>query len=106
MARVNSYAITVGDYEQSYVNALLQSGANDTPEYRWTHLDRLKEDHLLHDEAQRLGMDQGRLTEEFEQLALGKALGGHYFEQTFLRTLPDLRRKPKFVVHSRALNSP
>ena len=90
MARVNTYAITVGDYEQSYVNALLQSGANDTPKYRWAHLDRLMEDHLLYEEAQRLGVDQGSLTGELEQLALGKALGGHYFEQAFLRSLPAL----------------
>lgn len=90
LARVNVHSISIGDYERSYVNVLLQSGANDTPESRWAHLDRLVDDYLLHEEARRRGLDRDSLAIGFRQLALEKALGGRYFEQAFLQSLPPL----------------
>ena len=88
LARVNAHIITVGDFERSYVNVLLQSGANDSPDNRWDHLERLLDDYLLYEEALRHGLGDDSLTIGFEELALGKALGGRYYEQALLQTLP------------------
>ena len=90
LARVEAHSISVGDFERSYVNALLQSGANDTPEFRWAHLDRLLDEYLLYEEARRRGLDSDSLAIGFEQLAVGKALAGRYYEQAFLQYLPPL----------------
>jgi len=90
LARVDAHRISVGDFERSYVNALLQSGANDTPEQRWSHLDGLLNEYLLSEEARHRGLDRDSLAMGFKQLAMGKALGGRYYEQAFLRYLPSL----------------
>ena len=90
LARVNSRVISIVDFERSYVNALLQSGVNDTPEGRWTHIDQLIDDQLLYEEAIRRGMDQDSITQGFDELTFKKALGGRYFEQAFLEHLPPL----------------
>lgn len=90
LATANDVAITVGEFERSYALALMQTGANDTEKARRAHLDRLIGDQLLYDEAVRQGMHQDSVTAVFEKRAGKKALGGRFYEEALLKTLPPL----------------
>lgn len=90
MAHINGHVITVGDFERSYVHALIQSGENDTPEARYNHLDLLIEEHLWYEEALRRNLDSDSLLARFTELALKRAIGGRYYELAFLEQLPQL----------------
>ncbi|MCY3594598.1 MAG: peptidylprolyl isomerase [Bacteroidetes bacterium] len=90
LAHVNGHPITVGDFERSYVQTLIQSGQNDTPEARYEHLDLLIEEHLWYEEALRRNLNSDSLLSEFTELALKRAVGGRYYEIEFLEQLPQL----------------
>lgn len=91
VARVNGVPIiTVAQFKASYVQALIQSGANDTPALRHTHLQELIDAHLLAEEARRRGMEQAADYQAFVDRRLKAAVGGRYFELAFADSLPPL----------------
>ena len=90
MAHVNGHLITVGDFERSYIQILIQSGQNDTPEARYNHLDHLIEEYLWYEESLRRNLNSDSLLSEFTELARKRAIGGRYYEIEFLERLPQL----------------
>ncbi len=90
LAHINGHTITVGDFERSYVQDLIQRGHNDTPEARYAHLDLLIEQHLWYEEALRRNLDSDSLLSAFTDLARKRAIGGRYYELEFLEQLPAI----------------
>ncbi len=90
LAHINEHPITVGDFERSYVQVLIRSGQNDTPQARYNHLDLLIEDYLWYEEALRRNLNSDSLLSEFTELAHKRAVGGRYYEIEFLERLPQL----------------
>jgi len=88
IATVNATSITLSDFERTYVSFLLQTGANDTPEYRYVHLQNLLDMHLLAAEARRQGLDRDSTFLKFKKRVWKKAVGGRFYERAFLETLP------------------
>ena len=88
LARVQDYEITVSWFEQTYVNYLLRTGANDTPRNRAIHLDNLIDTILLADMAD----EEGITSDESYKLKMARErkniLGSRYYERAFLETLP------------------
>ena len=89
LADVNGYSITVGEFERSYVDLLIRSGQNDTPQSRYNHLSTLIEDQLWYEEALRRELDADTSLAVFIDLAQKRALGGRYYEVEFLEQLPQ-----------------
>ena len=97
LARVNGHTIPVHEFERSYVNELLRTGANDTEENRRAHLDRLIDDYLLADEAKKRGLGADSISMARESLSLKAALGGRFYERELLQKLtpvtePEIRQ--------------
>ena len=90
LARIGPDSITVSEFERSYVTALLQTGQNDTPEHRWTHLEDFLRIHLLADEARRRGLDRDAAYERFAERARRQALASLFYETAFVASLPPL----------------
>ncbi len=90
LAHVNGHPITVGDFERSYIQTLIQSGQNDTHEARYNHLNHLIEEHLWYEEALRRNLNSDSLLSEFTELARKRAIGARYYEIEFLEQLPQL----------------
>ncbi len=90
LADINGHSVTVRDFERSYVQFLIRSGVNDTPEARYTHLEQLIEDHLWYGEALRRNLDSDSLLSELKELAFKSAMGGRFYEIEFLNQLPPL----------------
>lgn len=88
VATVNGTPITVEAFEEGYVAYLIQTGQNDTPAHRYGYLDNLIDTHLLAEEARRRGFDRDSAYQAFEIRARKKALGGAFFKDAFLTTLP------------------
>lgn len=91
LASVNGHTITVGEFERSYVQTLIQSGQNDTPETRYIQLDLLIEEHLWYEEALRRNLNSDSILSEYTELALKQAIGGRYYEIEFVEQLPPLQ---------------
>jgi len=87
---VNGHLITVGEFERSYVQALISTGQNDTSQGRYTHLNALIEEHLWYQEALRRNLNSDSLSSDFRNLALKRAVGGRYYELEFIDQLPPL----------------
>ncbi len=90
LASVNGYTITVGAFERSYVQTLIQTGQNDTPKARYTQLNLLIEEHLWYEEALRRNLDMDSSLIRHRELALRQAIGGRYYELEFVEKLPPL----------------
>ena len=90
LAYIDEHAVTVEAFERSYVQALIRSGQNDTPEARYAHLNQLIEEHLWYEEALRRGMESDTLFSYFTELALKRAVGGRYYELEFVERLSPL----------------
>jgi len=88
VAEVDGDPITVSWFERSYVDFLIRSGANDTRETRYAHLDNLVDAVLLAQEARRRGMDRTEEFAEYSQREREKAVGGRFFTEAFTATLP------------------
>ena len=88
LAQVQGEEITVSWFETTYVNYLLQTGANDNPRNRAIHLDNLIDTILLANEV------ENRRVTSTESYKLHVArerkliLGARFFETAFLKTLP------------------
>ncbi len=93
LATADGYAITVGEFERSYAQLLTSTGANDTEQARHAHLDRLIEDQQLYREAVRQGLDRDTIAEAFENRARKRVLGGRFYEEALLKSLPPLTDK-------------
>ena len=90
VANADGTPITVEDFETSYVAFLLASGQNDTPANRHLHLARLIDASLLADEADRRGYGADSAFQSLVERARRQAIGGRFFETTFLETLPPI----------------
>ena len=90
LVNINGYEITIEEFERSYVQKLIQTGANDTREARFTHLDRLIEEHLWYEEALRRNLDSDSSLIQFSELALRRSLGGRFYELELIEKLPLL----------------
>lgn len=87
---VEGTTITERDFEASYINFLIKTGQNDTPENRYYHLAALTDASLLADEAERRAYGGDSAFATIEDRARRRAVGGRYFEKAFLETLPPL----------------
>lgn len=90
LATVEGQDLTVGRFNQSFLEYLMATGRNDTPEERYRHLDRLVRDMVLATEARKLGLDR---SPEFESLVDRNrrlAVGAKYFEEAFAQSLGPL----------------
>jgi len=88
LARVNDHTLTVARFNHSYVQALIRTGGNDTPEHRYAHIDRLIQAYLLADEAQRRGLQDRPAYREYMERQHKLALGGRYFDIALADALP------------------
>ena len=106
IAEVNQYSITVGDFERSYVQNLISTGQNDTPEERYHHLDLLIEQQLWYEEALRRHLNSDSLVNQFKALALKRAIAGRYYELEFVERLPpitELEIRQAFARHKQPI---
>ncbi len=90
VATVAEHEIPASWFRQTYFEFLVRTGANDTRGNRYLHLDNLIDAFLLADEARRLGYDEDSLSRVFAAREMKKALGGRFFEETFLEQVPPL----------------
>ena len=90
LADINGRNITVKDFERSYVQALILSGQNDTPNERYAHLEVLIEQELWYEEALRRRLNPDSLSPGFIDMARKRALGERFYELQFLEKLPEL----------------
>ncbi len=90
VASVNGVDITRSWFESSYVNLMIHTGANDTPAYRYLHLDNMIDNILLEGEAKARQMDQDSSFLRFEVLQTKKALGWRFLEKAVLDELEPL----------------
>lgn len=95
LAEVDGAPITTEDFIQTYVTYLLNTGSNDTPAVRYRHLDNLIDVYLLAEEARRRGLDQDSAFQAYAERERQKALGTRFYEEAFLRTLPELTEQEK-----------
>lgn len=86
VAWVNDVEITALRFEESYLNHLLKTGANDTRQERYSHLQTMIQDFLLAEKAEAYGL----LDEEYQlyvEQARQKAMADYYYQRSFLDTL-------------------
>jgi len=88
VARVDSDSITVERFNASYVQHLIQTGQNDTPQRRYAHLNDLIDTHLLAEAARLRGLEDAEYL-EYIDLEIRKVVGGRFFEIAFVDSLPD-----------------
>lgn len=83
----NDLAVVNGDtlygeiFEESYVKHLAQTGANDTPQERESHLQHLIETMLLAQEAKHERLDQSDEHQRFMDLKMNRALVDLYLKE-------------------------
>ncbi len=82
LATVDGTAISEARFNASYVDHLIRTGRNDTPDERRRHLDNLIDTYLLAGEARRQGLG-GAEFERFVAHATDRAVGGAWFESAF-----------------------
>ena len=90
LTTADGVSITVGDFETSYVAFLISTGQNDTPANRYLHLAALTDASLLADEAARRDYGADSAFRSIVERARRQAVGGRFFETTFLETLPPI----------------
>lgn len=90
VSSIDDHPLTVQDFEASYINFLIRTGQNDTPQNRYLHLSALVDASLLADEGQRRAYGSDSLFGVVVERAKRKAIGGRFFEQAFIETLPPL----------------
>lgn len=88
VATVNGVPITEKRFNTSYVQKLIQTGANDTPEARYAHLHELIDGYLFGEEARRRGLDDGEF-QRYINIEIKKVVGGRFFERAFVDSLPE-----------------
>jgi parvulin-like peptidyl-prolyl isomerase len=88
VARVNDDSITVGRFNASYVRHLIETGQNDTPQRRYTHLNDLIDSYLLAEAARDHGLEDTDYR-AYLDLEIQKIVGGRFFEVAFADSFPD-----------------
>ncbi len=88
VARVDGTAITARRFNTSYVQHLIQTGRNDTPEERYAHLDDLIDTFLLAAEARARGLDDDAY-QAYAARQFARAVGQRFFTVAFLDSLAD-----------------
>ncbi len=87
IASVDAASITVSWFEQTYIDFLVRSGANDTPVNRWAHLDFLVDSILLAREFEKTADAQSRDFRQFLRRVEREELGSRYFEVALIDTM-------------------
>ena len=90
LASVDDRDLTVGRFNESFVQYLMASGRNDTPEERYRYLDRLLRDMILAGEARRIGLDQSPEFKSQVDRIRRLAVGARYFEDAFAQSQSPL----------------
>lgn len=90
LATVDGRDLTVGRFNQSFLEYIMATGRNDTPEERYRHLDRLVRDMILATEARKLGLDRSAEFESLVDRNRRLAVGAKYFEEAFARSMGPL----------------
>jgi hypothetical protein len=90
VAWVDGEEITPRWYRQTYFDFLIRSGANDTAVNRYRHLDNLVNALLLAGEARRRGLASDSVARAYIKRERKKAVGGRFFEESFVNRLPPL----------------
>lgn len=88
VARVNDAAITVEQFNATYVQRLIQTGGNDTPAARHAHLNDLIDAYLFGEEARRRGLDDAAY-DDYIDVEIKKVVGGRFFEVAFADSVKD-----------------
>ncbi len=88
VARINDDKITIKRFKGSYVRHLIQTGENDTPQQRFSHLNDLIDTYLLAEVARDRGLEDADY-QSYIDLEIRKVVGGRYFEVAFADSLPD-----------------
>ncbi|MBT8400811.1 MAG: peptidylprolyl isomerase [Rhodothermia bacterium] len=101
LATANGVDITRSWFESSYVNLMIHTGENDTPAYRYIHLDNMIDNILLEGEAKAREMDEDSSFKRYEVLQTKKALGWRFLEETVLEDLEPLSDREMRVAFER-----
>ena len=105
LARVNGTPISVGRFNESYVNYLIRTGRNDTPQNRYLHLNNLLDAYVLAEEARRRGLDSDPKYRAYHDRKLRHTVGGEYYREIFLSGLPALPEEEIRQVFARSHES-
>ncbi len=85
---MDSVSVSVRQFNQSYIAYLISTGQNDTADNRSAHLNRMIDEILLAQEADRNGMRNSIAFERASSIGHQKALGGRFYEVSLLEQLP------------------
>lgn len=88
VARVNGVPITAARFESTYLERLIHSGRNDTPDERLLHLEALIDMYLLAEEARARGLE-GAAYDAYMDRRIKATVGSRYFAVALLDTLPE-----------------
>ena len=88
VARIGPDSVTVERFNATYVQRLIQTGRNDTPQERYAHLNDLIDTHLLAEEARERGLEDAAY-QEYIDMEIRKIVGGRFFEIAFADSFPD-----------------
>jgi parvulin-like peptidyl-prolyl isomerase len=99
LAVVGEEEITNELYEESYVNYLAQSGANDTQAEREKHLQYLIDTILLKQEARRLQLDTTAYSQTFMQRKIDRSLVDAYLKVHLYDTLSTVSEEEVKAVY-------
>jgi len=87
VAEAADLAVTVTWFEQTYIDFLIRSGSNDTPENRLAHLDQLIDSILLAEAFEERGYADAPEFEAARRRIEREELGSRYFEEALLDTM-------------------
>ena len=87
VATVDGLELTADAFRRSYLDFLVTTGQNDTPEARERHLDAMVDAFLLGAEAERRGLGTDSALVAAESLARRRLVGARYYESTVLDTM-------------------
>ncbi|MDA0379061.1 MAG: peptidylprolyl isomerase [Bacteroidetes bacterium] len=87
LAEVDDFAITVSWFEQTYIDFLVRSGANDSESVRFAHLEQLIDAVLLASAFEDERRDTSSAFVEWTRRIEMEELGSRFFEVAFLDTM-------------------
>lgn len=87
LAEVNGETITVSWFEQTYIDFLVRSGANDSESARFAHLEQLIDAVLLADAFSDERRDTSLAFKEWRERIEMEELGSRFFEVAFIDTM-------------------